>query len=221
MVRFDTCIIKSDFHTLTIIQLFTIEIQNWCSIGLKFLRIRSLWCLPKDTSGLILGIGKGFLRVLEASTDATFDLIPVDVIANSHIVSAWHVAANRSESPLVVNCTSTNAVSYTLNEYLDVLQKMLEKESGFPNAFRETRTSIWIVKQRLVKEILSIYEHYVPAVFLDLVLLLRGKKPRLVSAYRFLDQATKVSKHFILNSWHYDTNNFEALEDPLDKEDRN
>ncbi|GFQ98226.1 fatty acyl-CoA reductase 1, partial [Trichonephila clavata] len=125
---------------------------------------------------IFLGFGRGFLRVLEGRDDVHFDLIPVDVIANSHVVAAWHVATNRAQSPHVVNCTSTNAISYKLKEYLSTMQEFLTKET-IPNAFREPKTTMWVVKQRFIKELLSIYEHYVPAVFLDLVLLFRGKKP--------------------------------------------
>ncbi|PRD33310.1 UNVERIFIED_CONTAM: Fatty acyl-CoA reductase 2 [Trichonephila clavipes] len=134
---------------------------------------------------LLIAIGKGFLKVLYAKPNVDMDLIPADVVANSHIIAAYSVANGRYSSPFVVNCVpyslQQNAVNNSLPiSYANMMPEIfkLVKKYPVPNAFRYTN-HIWVVDSKMKKIFLSIFEHYIPAAGMDLMLILQGKKPKI------------------------------------------
>ncbi|GFT37388.1 fatty acyl-CoA reductase 2, partial [Trichonephila clavipes] len=135
-------------------------------------------------------IGKGFLKVLLAKPDVNLEIIPVDVVANAHIIAAYSVANGRYSSPFVLNCAPYD-VPIRLTNMMPMLLKLVNKYP-VPNGFRYSN-NVWIVDNKTEKTLLSIFEHYIPAAGMDLMLILQGKKPKLFSLYRFLDRVMDVS----------------------------
>ncbi|GFX72298.1 fatty acyl-CoA reductase 2 [Trichonephila clavipes] len=122
-----------------------------------------------------IGISKGFVKVVFANPEANLELIPVDIVANTHIVAAYSVSTGRYSSPFVVNCTSYGLplqYSTLTPMYLKIFMKY-----PVPNAFRYSK-HVWIVDNHIEKVFLSIFEHYIPAAVMDLMLVLKGKKPK-------------------------------------------
>ncbi|GIX68926.1 fatty acyl-CoA reductase [Caerostris extrusa] len=98
----------------------------------------------KKGSGMVdlgLAIGKGFVRVLRGNPGVKIDIIPVDVVANAHIAAAWSVAAKRSSSPLVVNCTSSDVSECTLHDYTSTLFNMTMKHP-LPKSYQKQSITI-------------------------------------------------------------------------------
>ncbi|GBM75743.1 hypothetical protein AVEN_62815-1 [Araneus ventricosus] len=67
-----------------------------------------------------------------------------------------------------------------MGDHSKLFMKLCSK-NPFPNSFRYT-DHCWLVNNPMKIKLLTIFEHYVPAMGLDLVLLLKGKKPRSPSA---------------------------------------
>ncbi|GFQ88079.1 alcohol-forming fatty acyl-CoA reductase [Trichonephila clavata] len=162
-----------------------------------------------------LPIGKGFLKVLLAKPDVNLEVIPADVVANAHIVAAYGVANGRYSSPFVINC-----VPYGLPILFTILVPRLVKlvqKHPVPNGFRYP-THVWIVDSKIEKVFLSIFEHYIPAAGMDLMLILQGKKPKIFSLYRFLDRIMDVTAPFITRGVEFETENFRDLKNAVSPE---
>ncbi|GFT37398.1 transposable element Tcb2 transposase, partial [Trichonephila clavipes] len=160
-------------------------------------------------------IGKGFLKVLLAKPDANLEIIPVDVVANAHIIAAYSVANGRYSSPFVLNCAPYD-IPIRLTNMVPMLLKLVNKYP-VPNGFRYSN-NVWIVDNKTEKTLLSIFEHYIPAAGIDLMLILQGKKPKLFSLYRFLDRVMDVSAPFLSRQIEFATENFRDLKNAVSPE---
>ncbi|GIY34053.1 fatty acyl-CoA reductase, partial [Caerostris darwini] len=155
-------------------------------------------------------ISKGFLKVLPAHPKVCLDFIPADVVANAHVIAACRLATKSHPSPFIVNCSSHGSYEYRIGEHINVITEISMKNT-IPHTFRYSN-KCWGDNHPIKTKLLSPFEHYIPAVGLDLMLLLQGKRPRLVSLYRFLDRVVKMSTYFICNSWTYEVENFWSLQ---------
>ncbi|KAG8196976.1 hypothetical protein JTE90_013127 [Oedothorax gibbosus] len=189
--------------------------------------VAPIWKAPhpgfcERNSTLILlseGVGKGFIKVLFVDPDNYIDFVPVDVVANSHIVAAWKVATQRCQVPFVVNCSTYGTLSDTWVHFKNVLIKILSEFSVIPNSFR-TGPDCFFTPNPLLYKIVCVYEHYVPAYVIDLLLKFSGKKLRLVRLYDLFDKAMKTATFFTIKRSKYDTTNFRTMEDDLDEADK-
>ncbi|GFY75961.1 fatty acyl-CoA reductase 2 [Trichonephila inaurata madagascariensis] len=164
---------------------------------------------------LIIAIGKGFLKVILANPDVNLEIIPADVVANAHIIAAYSVANGRYSSPLVLNCAPYD-LPIRLTNLVPMLLKLVNKYP-VPNGFRYSN-NVWIVDSKTDKTLLSIFEHYLPAAGMDLMLILQGKKPKLFSLYRFLDRVMDVSAPFLSRQVEFSTENFRDLKNAVSPE---
>ncbi|KAG8195540.1 hypothetical protein JTE90_019528 [Oedothorax gibbosus] len=176
----------------------------------------------EEGSGMVdlgIAIGKGFVRVIPGDPNVRMDIIPVDVVANTHIVAAWSVASNRSQSPMIVNCTTSDICDTSLSKYTQTLFNMSLKHP-LPKAFQSQGHSLIIQKHFLLYTLLSLIEHYAPAYFIDVLLSLSGKKPRLVKLYRFYDKAMDSLKHFMTTEYVFRNENLNCLSEQMTGEDK-
>ncbi|GFS43580.1 fatty acyl-CoA reductase 2, partial [Trichonephila inaurata madagascariensis] len=160
-------------------------------------------------------ISKGFVKVVLANPETNLEIIPVDIVVNTHIVAAYSVSTGRYSSPFVVNCTSYGLpLQYsTLTPlYLRIFMKY-----PVPNVFRYSK-HVWIVDNHIEKVFLSIFEHYIPAAVMDLMLILKGKKPKVFSLYRFLDRITGVTSYFTTKKVEFATENLRDLKNAVSPE---
>ncbi|GIY24851.1 fatty acyl-CoA reductase 1 [Caerostris darwini] len=174
----------------------------------------------EEGSGMVdlgLAIGKGFVRVLRGNPGVKIDIIPVDVVANAHIAAAWSVAAKRSSSPLVVNCTSSDVSECTLHDYTSTLFNMTMKHP-LPKSYQ--KQSITIQKNFVLYWLFSLFEHYAPAIVIDAILNISGRKPKLLSLYRFYEKAMDSLLYFLTNEWNFHTQNLKQLERQLNPEEK-
>ncbi|GIY04062.1 fatty acyl-CoA reductase [Caerostris extrusa] len=136
-------------------------------------------------------------RKHRTSRRPSFDLRSSDPYGKEHC---------RHASPFVVNCSSHGSYEYRIGEHIHVITEVSMKNT-IPHTFRYSN-KCWVDNHPVKTKLLSLFEHYIPAVGLDLMLLLQGKRPRLVSLYRFLDRVVKISTYFICNSWIYESGTF-------------
>ncbi|KFM81780.1 Fatty acyl-CoA reductase 1, partial [Stegodyphus mimosarum] len=89
-----------------------------------------------------LGIGKGFVRVMRCDPEKLIHLVPVDIVANCHVVAAWNVATRRTASPFVVNCTTSDEIApCTWGHYAKVLLDMSLKHP-LPKSYQSPCLSV-------------------------------------------------------------------------------
>ncbi|GBM60440.1 Fatty acyl-CoA reductase 1 [Araneus ventricosus] len=169
-------------------------------------------------TALSLGVGKGFIKVAYADPHCKVNLVPADIVANSHVLAAWSVGTKRSASPLIVNCTATESLDVKFSEHNESLTELV-REFPLPQSFAQPQNLI-IVPYKYLYYILAAYYHYLPAIFLDGMLRILGKKPRVYSLYRFLDTVMSSVNFFLFRNFEFERKNMEFLDKLIHQEDR-
>lgn len=141
-------------------------------------------------SGYLVTAGAGILRVLLVDEDKICDAIPVDIVANTIITSAWSVAnrdiARRRASngqksnslnevsPLVINCISGQINPITWGEVRSLTQPWLEK---YPPTQMFRYPGPMFISNKTVHKIMVAFEHDLPTYVIDLLFKVLGHSP--------------------------------------------
>ncbi|EDW81680.1 uncharacterized protein Dwil_GK10887 [Drosophila willistoni] len=167
--------------------------------------------------GVIVGIGSGVLRVFTGDMDNKAHIVPVDMCVNALLASAWDIARNKYETPPIYNYVpdADNMVSW--RRYM---------EEGFEyGCVIPMRKSIWYPRFTIVPHmwqyhILCFLYHTLPALFMDAIMIVIGKKPRMMKIYRKIHKLSNVLKYFSSNEFRFDNDNVRSLSEKLDDRDK-
>lgn len=131
-------------------------------------------------SGYLVTAGAGILRAMLVDGKKICDAIPVDIVANTIIISAWHVANQSSSArkkdakPFVVNCTSGQINPITWEEIRSLSHPWLVKYPSI-EVFRYPGPTF--VSNKTVHKILVALEHDLPSYIIDLLFKSLGHNP--------------------------------------------
>lgn len=133
-------------------------------------------------AGYLVTAGKGILRSMLVESDFICDAIPVDVVANTIIVSAWYVGSRQRtpaklptiENPFVVNCTSGQINPITWGEVRSLSHPWLIK---YPSLEMFRYPGPWFVSNKTLHKILVSLEHDLPTYTIDLLFRALGHGP--------------------------------------------
>lgn len=184
-------------------------------------------------TGLILAIGKGLLRTLHVHTHCKADIVPVDITVNTMIASSYFAAkqynkladwreANTTcektmQRPYIIHCNSGD-----LNP---IKWGRIEKEA-FPiirdnPSCQVFRYPFGTFKRNRYQDLaLRPIVHLLPALILDMILWLSGRKRFLFNIYGKLHAAVGALSHFTINNYNFRTRNIAIIRDELDPKDR-
>ncbi|XP_075732395.1 fatty acyl-CoA reductase 1-like isoform X2 [Rhipicephalus microplus] len=132
-------------------------------------------------TGIVVSIGMGLLRTMLLSKNCIADLIPVDVVANTLICVAWHVASTRPTQLKVYNCTSSALQPHTWGEVIEQVRRVTV-QFPLPNARRSP--SVITTTSKFFYRLALYCQCYVPAFLGDVALRLIGKNASIVNQYR-------------------------------------
>lgn len=136
-------------------------------------------------SGYLVTAGKGILRTMLVDGEKICDAIPVDIVANTIIVSAWHVANHQrpptdqestknTQEPYVVNCISGQINPITWEEIRSLSHPWLVKYPTF-EMFRYPGP--WFVSNTTLHKLLVRLEHDLPSYVVDFLFTSLGHSP--------------------------------------------
>ena len=185
-------------------------------------------------SGYLVTAGAGILRTMLVDGDKICDAIPVDVVANTIITSAWHVAnldlsrkrsrtdqsvavRTKAIEPFVVNCISGQINPITWEEIRSLSHPWLVK---YPATQIFRYPGPIFVSNKMIHQVLVSLEHDLPTYIIDLLFKILGHSPMLGPIYQKVHRTTQALEYFTKNEWIYRTGNFEALNEKLSPEDR-
>uniref|UniRef100_A0A8D8YLP1 Fatty acyl-CoA reductase n=2 Tax=Cacopsylla melanoneura TaxID=428564 RepID=A0A8D8YLP1_9HEMI len=179
-------------------------------------------------TGVLFGASMGFLHVFFADPDAKADLIPVDLVANAVLASMWEVSERSpsptpvnhdQDSPNVYNLVSSPQNPVTWNDYKVYNERAPEQftiassKSIYYYSFGLTKNPFWFHTRVLLT-------HVLPAIFVDMLLRLKSKKPMMLKAHR---KVTNFLKHFHMyaeKDWVYANQNVQRMWSKLSPEDQ-
>ncbi|XP_017492112.1 PREDICTED: putative fatty acyl-CoA reductase CG5065, partial [Rhagoletis zephyria] len=157
---------------------------------------------------ILFGVAHGILRVLYVHLDANANFVPVDMCANLMLASAWNTAkpVNKLliQPPPIYNLVPDERNMLKWDTYRRTLEEHapsmpLTKMVWFPFAI--------IVSSKLLYNILILIYHIIPGYIFDFILLLMGKKRRMVSTYRKIHKQTAVLDYFVENKFTFTMEN--------------
>ncbi|GBN77358.1 hypothetical protein AVEN_189681-1, partial [Araneus ventricosus] len=163
------------------------------------------------------GVG-GFIKVLCGSPNFKLNVIPADVVANMHIMAAWSIGTKKVSSPLVVNCTATDNLHVKATEAFKIVKRI--RQDFFPQKYCQSHKKVKIVKDTFLYWIVDVYEHFLPGIIIDIILRIKGKKPRVLATYYFFHRLMVRVRGAFIKSIEFERSNMDYLNNLLHDEDK-
>lgn len=157
--------------------------------------------------GILIGGGKGVLRVFKANKHICLDVIPVDVAIKSLIVSAWKIGSTSftpGSPPLILNCTTSNMKSFSLEAVCKMGFQLVDE---IPLEGTIWTPSVIITDSSTIYYILTILMHVLPAILIDLILKLTKHQPILLTVQRKVYVASCAVGYFGSHQWEFENEN--------------
>ncbi|KAH8413778.1 hypothetical protein KR222_007981, partial [Zaprionus bogoriensis] len=157
----------------------------------------------------IYGVGFGILRVLRIDRSIANNTVPVDCCANLAIAICWKTAQGKRELPPAIYNYSAHSNNLILGG--DFLESVVKQRFVSP-----METTLWYpfvicITNRWLYKFAIIFYHLLPGFFLDLMLRLRGRRPRFIKLYKKAHMNMEVLTYFFNNSYCFETLNTNAL----------
>ncbi|XP_061399413.1 fatty acyl-CoA reductase wat-like [Musca vetustissima] len=173
--------------------------------------------------GMLVACGLGIMRTNHADPDIVPDIIPVDMVVNSLLVTGYkHAKANdkliRSDRKLeVYNCSLSSKRHLSMGTIIDMGKKTVLK---YPY-----EKCIWLPEGSITR---CAFWHYlrffglqvIPAILLDIFIRLAGHPAVLLKIQRRIKSTTEILKVFTNTEWHFINNNFKSLENLIEDQER-
>ncbi|XP_045529419.1 fatty acyl-CoA reductase 1-like [Pieris brassicae] len=170
--------------------------------------------------GLLMASGKGILRSVYSDPELAADYIPVDMAIKMFIAGAWLRGTKKLEATddvEVYHCSSSHMFIMTVREIVENGKAIL-KEIPFDNILWAGVGSV--TKSRLNYNLRILFLHLLPALLVDLVLRIIGKKPMLLKIQRRIYTANIALHPYLTQQWKFLNNNLLALRDKIKIEDK-
>jgi len=168
-------------------------------------------------TGFIAGVSKGFLRALRFDANLVGDIIPVEYPINLMIAAAWYTATHRPNSIMVYNSTTGHQNPMTWGRFKTRGYECILK---YPSSDAMWYPSTSVNINNTLHQIDAFLYHTVPAVLLDLVARLTGRRPKMIRLYDKADKAISALDFFTTRQWKFVSRNADLLLDQLSVRDR-
>ncbi|XP_041471923.1 fatty acyl-CoA reductase 1-like [Lytechinus variegatus] len=168
-------------------------------------------------SGLFIAVGKGLLRMMIGNEEAIVDFSPVDFVVNAIIGATWHTGIYKPATIPIYNLVSSPTNPHLLGDQTKVVSQLYNR-TPLENVFRRPKcgfTKFW-----LAFEYYNMIEAKIPALTMDFVRWLQGKKPIMVKLNHKIKNMVYTLKYFTNNQWEWTNGNTAILSAAMSEEDR-
>nr|XP_003707964.1 PREDICTED: putative fatty acyl-CoA reductase CG5065 [Megachile rotundata] len=153
--------------------------------------------------GMLIGGGKGILRVTRVDPKVASDFLPVDVAIKAMLTCAWKRGSQtvtRDPSVHVYNCTSHEVRRIVIRELVTMGLRTNEKIPlegiiWYPRTF--------LTSNRFLHYVLTLLIHVLPALIIDGAIKLSGGRPMLLKIQRKIYSSVIQLSHFLHNEWTF------------------
>ncbi|EFN74412.1 Fatty acyl-CoA reductase 1 [Camponotus floridanus] len=152
---------------------------------------------------LMVGCGKGIVRVFYNNPFASDNYIPIDTVVKAMIVATWKRGVMNKNNdmenihPLVYNCSTDHNTNLSRLTMLQMSKRILLSEIPFENIIWTPETVM--IQNHFFYRILVLLLHVIPAIFIDGLLRIVGKSSRLLKQYRKIFTVNNHVAHFLFN----------------------
>ncbi|XP_059611991.1 putative fatty acyl-CoA reductase CG5065 [Phlebotomus argentipes] len=168
-------------------------------------------------TGLMVGAGRGVIRSMHCNPNYPADAIPVDITMNTILALAWQRGQNKSPEIQYTNVVASTENSLSWGESIERGKAEFYKN---PLCF-----SLWYpngsIKSNYFHHLFCvIFFHYLPAYFIDLLLVIFRKKPFMVRVQNKVSMGLKVLQYYTTKRWDFKNTNMMNLFNSLDDRDK-
>lgn len=156
-------------------------------------------------TGLLIGAGKGVIRTMYCNPHGYADYLPVDIAVNGVILSCFDYLTQGTRR--VYNLTSSAEYKVSWQEIIEIGRKVINEKiplnyvAWYPGGSMRNNKFIHLLCFYLFQ--------FIPALFVDALLIILGYKPVLVKIQRRIKNGYEVFEYYANNQW--DFNNDESL----------
>ena len=145
------------------------------------------------------------------------DIIPVDFVANSLIVTAWHTAVHPDQRQPVQHITSGVQNPITWGEILDFSRASAIRSPSIKLVRPIARNPVSAkgVMGKISHLFAKLFSHFVFAYLFDAFLLVTGNKRIMVKVTQKMHRAFDVLEHFTNHQWCFRYHNYSQIFDKL------
>ncbi|PNF31087.1 Fatty acyl-CoA reductase wat [Cryptotermes secundus] len=176
-------------------------------------------------TGVVVGAGLGLLRTMHCDRDMIAELVPVDMVVNMMIATAWDVATRhrlKAEKNQLTKLTESlsgpddisilNYVSSTQNPITwGQYMKFNECGTEFPSMKVMWYYCFQLHKHRIMHNLCTVFLHFLPALIVDTAARVVGKEPILWNAYKKIHKFVDVISYFCTQQWKFTNHNVQAV----------
>ncbi|KAJ1520569.1 hypothetical protein ONE63_003681 [Megalurothrips usitatus] len=176
------------------------------------------WISSKNgPSGFFMGAAKGVVRRLPVGKNLVYDYIPVDIVVNEMLVSAWHTATNKPKELPVYHITSSTCNPFRWAAIEDTICSQL---TNMP-----LKAAVWYPTLKLLPSltlfrISALIVHFLPAYFFDALTMVAGGRPILVRLHTNVSNSLARLAPFIFTEWFFDNKKTLELHESLNATDK-
>jgi len=157
---------------------------------------------------LFIAAGRGYLRSMKGEGQSVLDIIPVDIVVNLLISSAWQKTNTGDEKISIYHCTTGGLHPFRWSE-MENFVTLYSKRIPFEGAFR--RPNLALTSNSLVHDYWVFISHLIPAYMTDAGLALIGQKPRVVNVYKKIHKMLSSLEYLTEHEWKCTYDNVIAL----------
>ncbi|XP_072751664.1 fatty acyl-CoA reductase 1-like [Anoplolepis gracilipes] len=168
--------------------------------------------------GLMVGCGKGIIRVLYYNSSLRDNYVPIDIVVKAMIVAGWKRGVMNKKNdtqnfhPPVYNCSTNHSTNPSRYALMKISEKIIEE-----NPLEDI---IWppgviTTKSYFFYRILVLLLHIIPAIFIDGLLRIASKSPRLLRQQKKIFITSLHLAHFSLNEWNFRNQKLLSLSDEV------
>ncbi|XP_069357110.1 fatty acyl-CoA reductase 1-like isoform X1 [Maniola hyperantus] len=171
--------------------------------------------------GLLVASGKGLLRTAYAKPDVMADFIPVDVVVKSFIAASWIRGTEKlkptDDISIYNTCNGSMGYTTTYEEIFTMGQKILPS-FPFDNMIWSVGSSFTTINYVYFIKVLLL--HVLPAILLDALLWMFGKKKMVLKVQRRIYSSNLALQFYTTQQWTFSNKNFLSLRSKIKEEDK-
>ncbi|CAH2988364.1 unnamed protein product [Chilo suppressalis] len=152
-------------------------------------------------TGLLIGAGKGVIRTMYCKSNSYADYLPVDVFINGIMILAWNYLVYGDKQTNIVNFTSSAEIKVTWNELIEAGREIIMNRVPLNGVVWYPGGSM--KHSRLYHNICAFFFHWLPAIFIDILLFCLGYKPVLMRVHRRISKGFEVFEYYTNNQWDF------------------
>ncbi|KAI4492861.1 hypothetical protein M0804_002652 [Polistes exclamans] len=182
--------------------------------------------------GFAAGIYLGIIHTIHADKNICLDIVPADYVTNNIIVAAWDCAQRGSVSPSIIDSdnSSSDGKEILIYNMISSAQKRRSLSElslgyfkvGFKVPVMKTLSYYFLIftKSKYLYYFYAIIFHWIPALFIDSLAYLTGKKPILLNLHKKIFKFCRVMTYFTTREWKFANDNVLHLWDKLSVSDK-